>query len=556
MNSIAANIEPESFQFDKTTSTRAVVQNKCIHRIQANGGYSYESNNIGTRYIEFDIDSTDSVLNGQESFFKMTFTTTNAQHYVFDRIGIHACFKNVWIRSKKQNVKIEELKHYNISTGLFKVVTPCNVQNSRFEDGSSVDGSFTTTPNRSMECVLYKESVQTIVTDITDGILYFDPASYDLQGRILENDYVAWYDDVDPEDRIAGIVESVFFSGGTWGIRIIDSQGKVAPVSPTTGILSVYRNYQSKPGSGYISTAGTFQRTYCFQIQAHSLLQDIPLLMIDGGISVMLELENINKVLVRNGITTRANDPLTSYTLSAVEYHAMMTQPTPQFARQKFKSLNENGLTINVQTRDTFLLARTLPQQTFQIHANAASVRRIFATCVENDLLNVSSNVCVANHSCSTFTRGYIDGYKFTVNHRSAPNFEFILDEDQAPLNRMYLQNALMDRQASMYKHTPQFPHMCIAPVDYYVRPQGSGQSYYRTLTTDTLLEPINFVIGHVLANDTGQDAFLTGADGRNLITVELRSSTDILGRQTHMIIVEYDVVLRIKNSVLTRMQN
>lgn len=495
--------------------------------------YSY----TGTSQTRFVIADAQSVLVGRESFFQVE-VYRDADGLgdfavAFDEGGIHAAIKNIEIRMTQGGAEVQRIQHYN---RLYAVLS--NLHQSQDEVatlgplyGDDVYGMLSDVSQTSG----FAYMTGTVTVASPTGVVTGSGTVFTRDLRV--GDYVVINKDGSVTARVLTITSDTVMS--------IDYSGAAIAVGATIGVLK-----QSSSLSSRARSVQTVNQKYIltFRLFSSFLEQNIPLMVLPGGIEILIDWENPNVCLQAIG-----HDGVAAHKLKIENprFYAQMMVPSQDVTSNILAQWRSStGLIFNIPSYKVITITRdgsNAKEDNMQMQPGVRSLRKGHFIVTSTALDEGNTEFVKQSKSLSTWLRSGITEYQARVGTHQFPHtaVEWRANEN-FPVNA--LQHLLDVNMTEKLRFTAD---------DYYsVREQRNGLN-----SLSPKIESNKFIMSIDFSRDNGPGAALTGTDVSNvpldfMVNRQTNSFTATFGAGVPKIFafLQYDAYVQMNNQqVLVR---
>ena len=537
---------PELFTIPEPVSTSKSILRKTLVSIPANENSTFSPLG-GTTAITWNISSPTEIFNGGESYIKFTLKRPEVigiaplalaaaldNKLSFDRGGIHSLIKRVEVHSKSMGTQLSSDESYNLHYSVMSSIhqSPEQIKQFGYIYGDDVDahgGVHDVSDSYFIEgtgVTLLSAGGGTLVTAVDSRFL--EELSI---GDILYYDFLA-------TAPITGVVTAV-----------LSDLTCVIAGSFTSGVVSTSLRVSKRRVNSTAATLPGYgeSREYCVQIQNSVLLQNLPLLVMRGGITVTLHLDlggNTLKVEKYDADTfaTLATSYL-NYEMHTPVFMCSMITPHADIRDEYIQQYNSpEGLLYYIPQ---YRYKRSVMPNNSAINGNvqhtigARGARKIYAVLTDAILTGGNTAASWACDKFSTFLRYDIKQFYAQVGSHQFPIRPVSCDRESNEAFQ-HLMNVSQSQRVRFQR-------------DEWIT-RSTNRIWNGTGKTGDIEK--SFIMAVDLSRDNGGNSNLTGTDLSNVAldfvlagATESPSSLGLPGQaQLHMF-VEYDAYLKISDS-------
>lgn len=415
-------------EMPKSTSKHVIRRRQVEILPLENTSFAYSSNDS----IKFNISSSTELLDGMNSYIKMTLTCTGPDTRVLDVGGAHALFREIELRTQNGTL-IQRYDRYNRWYAMMSSAThsPQHVEVVEAAAGDSVD---------------YKDNVLGVYesTKIQGGLTYTSLANVAVSAaNVLTLDAGG---NATQEVEVGDILV-VGVAANTWTAQVasITDNNTIVLVAfaaannrnlPAAGIaagsvLSInivkknggYNNYQSQRAK--VAQTASVPLVFKPAVSFLQMKQWIPLAFIKQGLQLELKLDRPEYVMnmgVR--IEDAAAATALDYSISSPRYVADMITADESIMAQYLQQFNGSGIHMSIlgyrfarKTVDNATTGTEVVNHMFGVR----SARHVFTVIQASNISETVNSSTKTNFSLSTFIRANVSSYQYKSGSEEYP---------------------------------------------------------------------------------------------------------------------------------------
>lgn len=537
---------PEIFTIPEPISTSKSILRKGYVTIPANENSTFNPNG-GTTAITFNISSPNEIFIGSESYMRFTLqrTTSSAAldgYLSFDEGGAHSIIRRIEVNAVSLGVQIGKSDEYHRKYCIDSKIKQSPEQVEQFGHlyGDAVFPFETERISGGHTWTSLQQGVGTLELSVA-GVLTGTATFFTQQCKVGDMVRVVQATTgLVAEGRVLSITSNT--------VLTINWAGKEFAAATTVAayVLHSHVNKASRVLPSYSDPA--VGREYCIQLNNSALLQNLPLLVMRGGITVTIHLELPQNCLVIENYNSTTHTAVVAsdmgYQIKTPVFMAMMVTPHQDIRDEYIAQYNsKEGLLYYVPqyryVRSTSSNTDALSNSSVQHGIGARGCRRFYAVQQDADLCNGTSSLSWRHRKLSTFHRYGLTGFYVQAGALLMPQRAVKCDEYGS---REAYQQLLQVAQTSKVRFTP-------TEWQTHANNAVSISNTAKSNATESA-----FIMAVDLSRDNGGNAVLTGTDLSSVALDVKRegsvtpASFGFTGSCNIHMFIEYDAYLKISS--------
>lgn len=513
--------------------------------------------------IKFQISSNSDVLCGPESYFKMVFKQTVANHnniVSLDVGGINALFQSVEIRSLGSGILLQRYDHYNrwnaIQSLLYDSYEEVNTHGQASGDSPTPGGVLLFGPSKPLTGTGFAIVATTGVITGTGSEFLQELQIGDfvrLEGvETADNSYVEGFVTVAPSSNTSVTI----------------SFRSAASANITATVMTKHEVSYADGGNMRQAVSDGQEHILTFKPRLSLLTHNLPLFLMKGGIEISFELADAGR-----GLQLEASSSLSSYgttamgyTLTLPRFMAMMVTPHPDIVDEYIRQWKSPaGLLYSIPSvryrRNGF--AGSEPDPALHFSCGVRSARRAYLVIQDTVLSEGGSTVYATNlaPSISGFLKSGVYEYQVMIGsheypHRPVRSAVSATDASTTSVRKF-------GAACEQWEQLRAVSGMNSQPRLRFEEWQSNGSNVYligNSAATSQVRDSKHFIMAVDLSRDKGMNGDLTGADlsivplDWNIKRHTSHTSLGYPGSCIYHLFVEHDAFLKISSEQMSVM--